>query len=52
MIFYIKDPKSSTKRLVFHIVTGYKVNNHKSIAFLYISNKKKNERKYNFYSSI
>uniref|UniRef100_A0A8C5ZAT1 Reverse transcriptase domain-containing protein n=1 Tax=Marmota marmota marmota TaxID=9994 RepID=A0A8C5ZAT1_MARMA len=44
MILYLADPKGSTKKLLelineFSKVAGYKINTHKSKAFLYISNK-------------
>ena len=43
MMVYLKNPRESTKKLVeiinnFSKVTGYKINSHKSSAFLYISN--------------
>jgi hypothetical protein len=43
MILYLKDPKSSTQRLLdtissFSKVAGYKLNLQKSVAFLYTSN--------------
>ena len=45
MIVYINDPKNSTKELLhlintFSNVAGYKINSKKSIALLYIKNKK------------
>ena len=44
LMVYLKNPRKSTKRLVeiinnFSKVAGYKINEHKSPAFLYISNK-------------
>uniref|UniRef100_A0A8C6EYF1 Reverse transcriptase domain-containing protein n=1 Tax=Marmota marmota marmota TaxID=9994 RepID=A0A8C6EYF1_MARMA len=44
MILYLTDPKGSTKKLLelineFSKVAGYKINMHKSKAFLYISDK-------------
>ena len=43
MIFYIKNPKDSTQKLLelikeFSKVAGYKVNIQKSVAFLYMNN--------------
>jgi hypothetical protein len=43
MIWYLKDPKNSTKNLLdlintFSKVAGYKINTQKSLAFLYINN--------------
>ena len=43
IMVYLKNPRESTKKLVeiinnFSKVTGYKINPHKSSAFLYISN--------------
>jgi hypothetical protein len=40
MIVYISDPKNSTRELLslinsFNEVAGYKINSHKSMAFLY-----------------
>jgi len=44
MIVYLSDPKSSTRELLslinnFSNVTGYKINSHKSVAFLYSKEK-------------
>jgi hypothetical protein len=43
MILYLKDPKNSTQNLLdtiksFSKVAGYKINLHKSVAFLYTNN--------------
>ena len=43
MMIYLKNPRKSTKKLVeiinnFTKVAGYKINAHKSLAFLYTSN--------------
>ena len=43
MIFYMKNPKDSTPKLLelieqFSIVAGYKINAQKSVAFLYTNN--------------
>ena len=43
MIMYIVNPKDSTKKLLglineFSKVAGYKINIHKSVAFLYANN--------------
>ena len=45
MILYIENPKDSIRKLVeliseFSKVAGYKINTQKSLAFLYIKNKK------------
>ena len=45
MILYIENPKDSIRKLLelvseFSKVAGYKINTHKSLAFLYINNEK------------
>ena len=45
MILYIENPKDSIRKLLelfseFSKVAGYKINTHKSLAFLYTSNEK------------
>ena len=45
MILYIENPKDSTGKLLklineYSKVTGYKINTHKSLAFLYTNNEK------------
>ena len=45
MILYIENPKDSTRKLLelineYSKVAGYKINTQKSLAFLYINNKK------------
>ena len=45
LILYIENPKDSIKKLLeltseFIKVTGYKINTHKSLAFLYTNNEK------------
>ena len=45
MIFYIENPKDSTRKLLeliskYNKVAGYKINTHKSLAFLYTNNEK------------
>ena len=45
MIFYIENPKNSTRRLLelineYSKVAGYKINTQKSLAFLYTNNEK------------
>ena len=45
MILYIENPKESIRKLLelvseFSEVAGYKINTHKSLAFLYTNNKK------------
>jgi hypothetical protein len=44
MIIYISDPKNSTRELLnlinsFSVVSGYKINSSKSVAFLYTKDK-------------
>ena len=43
MIFYIENPKDTTRKLVELIneyIAGYKINTQKSLAFLYTNNEK------------
>ena len=45
MIFYIENPKDTTRKLLevineYSKVAGYKVNTEKSLAFLYTNNEK------------
>ena len=45
MIFYIENPKDSTRKLLelvneYSKVSGYKINTHKSLAFIYSNNEK------------
>ena len=45
MILYIENPKDTTRKLLvlineFGKVAGYKINTQKSLAFLYINNKR------------
>ena len=45
MILYIENPKESIRKLLeliseFSKVAGYKINTHKSLAFLYTNNEK------------
>ena len=45
MILYIENPKDKIRKLLeliseFSKVAGYKINTHKSLAFLYTNNKK------------
>ena len=45
MIFYIENPKDSTRKLLelineYSKVSGYKINTQKSLAFLYTNNEK------------
>ena len=45
MVLYIENPKDSIRKLLeliseFSKVAGYKINTHKSLAFLYINNEK------------
>ena len=44
MMLYIENPKDATRKLLeliseFSKVAGYKINTHKSVAFLYTNNK-------------
>ena len=46
MIFYIENPKDSTRKLLelineYSKVSGYKINTQKSLAFLYTNNEKR-----------
>ena len=43
MIFYIENPKGTTRKLLineYSKVAGYKINTQKSLAFLYTNNEK------------
>ena len=45
MIFYVKNPKDTTRKLLelineYSKVAGYNINTHKSLAFLYTNNEK------------
>ena len=45
MILYIENPKDTTRKLLelinaYSKVAGYKINTHKSLAFLYTNNEK------------
>ena len=45
MILYIENPKDITRKLLelineYRKVAGYKINTHKSLAFLYVNNEK------------
>ena len=45
MMLYVENPKDKIRKLLeliseFSKVAGYKINTHKSLAFLYMSNKK------------
>ena len=56
MILYIENPKDSIRKLLelireFSKVAGYKINTQKSLAFLYINNKKTREFQKNIYLS-
>ena len=49
MIFYIENPKDSTRKLLelineYSKVAGYKINTQKSLAFLYTNNEKNRKR--------
>ena len=49
MILYIENPKDATRKILklineFDKVTGYRIDTHKSLAFLYINNER-SERK-------
>ena len=52
MIFYIENPKDSTRKLLelineYSKVAGYKINTEKSLAFLYTNNEGKKETERN-----
>ena len=57
MIFYIENPKDSTRKLLelineYSKVLGYKINTQKSLAFLYTNNEKtKKEIREKFHSA-
>jgi hypothetical protein len=38
LVLYLKDPKNYTSQKTFSKVAGYKINLHKSVAFLCINN--------------
>ena len=49
MILYIENPKDTTRKLLeliieYSKVSGYKINTHKSLAFLYTNNEKNRKR--------
>ena len=49
MILYIENPKDSTRKLLevineYSNVAEYKINTHKSLAFLYTNNEKQKEK--------
>ena len=57
MILYIETPKDSTRKLLELInedskVAGYKINTQKSLAFLYINNKKTEKLRKEFHSPL
>ena len=55
MILYIENPKDSIRKLLelvseFSKVAGYKINTHKSLAFLYPINENLEKSRYQSYS--
>ena len=57
MILYTENPKDSTRKLLdlineYSKVTGYKINTHKSLAFLYTNNKKTEKLRKQFHSPL
>ena len=57
MILYIENPKDGTRKLVklikeYSKVAGYKINTQKSLAFLYINNKKTEKLRKEFHSPL
>ena len=57
MIFYIENPKDSTRKLLevineFSKVAGYKINTQKSLAFLYINSEKIKKLRKQFHSPL
>ena len=57
MILYIENPKDSTRKLLelindYSKVAGYKINTHKSLAFLYTHNEKIEKLRKQFHSPL
>ena len=57
MIFYIENPKDSTRKLLelineYSKVAGYKINTQKSLAFLYTNNEKTEKLRKQFHSPL
>ena len=57
MILYIENPRDSTRKLLELIneylnVTGYKINTHKSLAFLYTNNEKTENLRKQYHSPL
>ena len=57
MILHIENPKDSTRKLLelikeYSKVAGYKINTHKSLAFLYIYNEKIEKLSKQFHSPL
>ena len=57
MIFYIENPKDSTRQLLelineYSKVAGYKINTQKSLAFLYTNNEKTEKLRKQFHSPL
>ena len=57
MILYIENPKDSTRKLLelineYSKVAGYKINTHKSLAFLYTNNEKIEKLRKQFHSPL
>ena len=57
MIFYIENPKDSTRKLLelindYSKVAGYKINTQESLAFLYTNNEKTEKLRKQFHSPL
>ena len=57
MILYIENPKDKIRKLLeliseFSKVAGYKINTHKSLAFLYTNNEKSEKLRNQSYSPL
>ena len=57
MIFYIENPKDTTRKLLelineYSKVAGYKINTQKSLAFLYTNNEKTEKLRKQFHSPL
>ena len=57
MIFYIENPKDSTRKLLdlineYSKVAGYKINTQKSLPFLYTNNEKIEKLRKQFHSPL
>ena len=57
MILYIENPKDTTRKLLelineYSKIAGYKINTHKSLAFLYTNNEKTEKLRKQFHSPL